>query len=178
MKIYLIGGKAGSGKSEVAKLIKNYYLAHNKRAIITEYSKYLKMYAKEILDWHETDAKPRKFLQDLGVTIRDNMDMPHMLINRLKEDLKVYNLYFDAVILSDVRYPDEITEIKKDYSTASSIYVINQFKESSLSLDEQMHITETALESFSDFDYTITNDDKENLENKVLNILEGENNES
>ena len=174
MKIYLIGGKAGSGKSEVAKIIRNYYLTNNKRVLITEFSKYLKMYAKEILNWQESDAKPRKFLQDLGVTIRENMDMPHMLINRILEDLKVYSLYYDVVILSDIRYPDEITEIKKAYSNALSIYVINQFKESTLSLEEQMHITETALENFTGFDYTITNDEKENLENKVLNILEGD----
>ncbi|MDE6061553.1 MAG: hypothetical protein K2G00_02185, partial [Duncaniella sp.] len=60
------------------------------------------MYASEILGWDGSEPKPRKFLQDLGVTIRENMDMPKMLINRMIDDIKVYSLYYDVVIISDV----------------------------------------------------------------------------
>lgn len=47
--------------------------------IITSFSKYIKMYAKEIIGWDGNEPKPRKFLQDLGVTIKENMDMPCFL---------------------------------------------------------------------------------------------------
>ena len=70
MKIYLVAGKSGSGKGEVARIIKEYYLGLGKKPIVTGFSKYLKMYAKEIIDWNGNNPKPRKFLQDLGVTIR------------------------------------------------------------------------------------------------------------
>ncbi len=174
MKIYLVAGKAGSGKSEVAKIIKEYYQAFGKRVLITEFSKYLKMYAKEVLNWHVDEPKPRRFLQDIGVTIRENMGMPLMLINRMMEDIKVYELYFDIVIISDVRLPEEIEEFKKKYQDCKSIYIVNQFEESKLTVKEQTHITETALENYGNFDITITNDNINTLESKVVSFLEGE----
>ena len=173
MKTFLIAGKAGSGKGEIAKIIKNYYGSFGKRVLITEFSKYLKMYAKEVLNWDGNEPKPRRFLQDIGVTIRDNMEMPLMLVNRLMEDLRIYELYFDIVIISDVRFPEEIEEFKKKYgANCKSIYVINQFEPSKLSIKEQTHITETALENYSNFDIIITNDNKDSLEGKVIAYLE------
>lgn len=172
MKIYLVAGKAGSGKGEVAKIIQEYYLSKKMKPIITEFSKYLKMYAKEIIGWDGSEPKPRKFLQDLGVTVRENMDMPLFFINRLIEDIKIYELYYDVVIISDVRLPEEIEEFKKKYQNVYSIYVINQFAASNLTLDEQMHPTETALENYGDFDITITNDNINVLDNRVINFIE------
>lgn len=172
MKIYLVAGKAGSGKAEVAKIMKEYYLSQKKKVLITEYSKYLKMYAKEILNWNGSEPKPRTFLQDLGVTIRENMDMPLFFIHRMLEDIKIYELYYDVVIISDVRLPEEIEEMKKHYKNVYSIYVINQFAASPLSLKEQMHPTETALENYSNFDITITNDNLNVLDNKVIEFIE------
>lgn len=176
MKIYLIAGKAGSGKGEVAKLLKQEYLSKNKKAIITEYSKYLKMYAKEIIGWDGNNPKPRKFLQDLGVTIKDNMDMPNMLINRMIEDLKIYSLYFDVAIIADVRYPDEIDKIKEAFPDCTSVYIENQFGKSILTVEEQMHITETALENYDKFDNIIINDELEKLDNKVQALIESSDN--
>lgn len=172
MKIFLVAGKAGSGKGEVAKIIKEYYLSLKKKPIITEYSKYLKLYANEILGWNGEEPKPRKFLQDLGVTIRENMDMPHLLINRMIEDIKVYSLYYDVVIISDVRYPEEITEMKKTFNNVYAMYVVNQFGKSELTLEEQTHVTETALENYGSFDITITNDNINVLDNRVIEFIE------
>lgn len=172
MKIFLVAGRAGSGKGEVAKIIKEYYISLKKKAIITEYSKYLKLYANEVLGWNGEEPKPRKFLQDLGVTIRENMDMPKLLINRMIEDIKIYSLYADIVIISDVRYPDEIEDLKNNFKNVYSIYVINQFGKSELSLEEQTHVTETALENYSNFDITITNDNLNILDNRVIEFIE------
>lgn len=172
MNLYLVAGKAGSGKSEVAKIIKEYYLGLGKRVLTTEFSKYLKLYAKEIIDWDGNDPKPRKFLQDLGVTIRENMDMGNILINRMLEDLKIYALYYDVVIINDVRYPEEIDKLKEVYPNAKSLYIINQFAKSPLSLEEQLHITETALESYANFDVTVTNDNLNVLDNRIIKFLE------
>lgn len=175
MKIFLVAGKAGSGKGEVSRIILEYMQSKGKKAIVTQFSKYLKMYAKEVLNWDGNDPKPRAFLQDLGVTIKDNMDMPLFLINRMIDDIKVYSLYFDTVIISDVRLPLEIEEIKKHFDDVTSIYVVNQFAPSTLTLKEQMHITETALEDYTDFDLTIANDNLNKLDDKVCSFLESRN---
>ena len=41
MRIFLIAGKAGSGKNVVAKLIKEYYIYKVEECAITSYSKYI-----------------------------------------------------------------------------------------------------------------------------------------
>ncbi len=172
MKIYLVAGKSGSGKGVVSKIIKEYYLSLGKRVIETQFSKYLKMYAREILGWKGENPKPRKFLQDLGITIRENMAKPKFFIDRLIDDIRVYELYYDIVIINDVRLPIEIEEFKKMYKDVATIYVINQFEASDLTVEEQMHETETALENYSNFDITITNDNINVLDNKVIAFLE------
>ena len=175
MKVYLIAGKAGSGKSEVAKYIKEYFIYQKEETVITEYSKYIKMFAKELTDWDgSNNNKPRKFLQDFGSYIRNEMGEKKFFVNRMLEDLDIYTNYVDVVVISDVRYPAEIEGIKEQYPAAISIYVVNQFGQSKLSIEEQMHPSELALEDYADFDYTIANDDEKTLKDKVFKILEGE----
>lgn len=171
MKIYLVAGKAGSGKGEVSKIISEYYNKNGKKTVISEFSKYLKLYAKEILGWDGDNPKPRDFLQDLGSKIKTDMNMPFFLIERMIEDVKIYNLYADVLIISDVRMPLEIEELKKRFSNVCSIYVINNFEKSKLTDKQQNDITETALDNYDEFDYVIVNDDISNLENKVHEIL-------
>ena len=175
MKVYLVAGKAGSGKGEVAKLIKEYYIYQKSETVITEYSKYIKVFAKELTDWDGNPLKkPRKFLQDMGLYIRTEMGEPKFFVRRMLEDLDIYSNYVDVVVISDVRYPIEIEEIKKNYPDAVAIYVENQFGQSALSIEEQTHPTEIALEEYPNFDYTIANDNIGDLKDKVFKILERE----
>ena len=99
--------------------------------------------------------------------------MPKIFINRMIEDIKVYNLYFDVVIIDDVRLPMEIEDLKNTFNNVYAMYVINQFAPSKLTLEEQMHITETALENYSNFDITIVNDNIERLDDRVIKFIEG-----
>ena len=175
MKVYVIAGKAGSGKSEVAKYIKEYYIYQKLDTVVTEYSKYIKLFAREITDWDGSNTnKPRKFLQEFGSYVRNEMGEPKFFVNRMLEDLDIYNNYADVVVISDARYPVEIEEIKKYYPDAVAIYVMNQFGQSKLTIEEQMHPSELALEDYTSFDYTIANDDEKTLRDKVFKILEGE----
>ena len=172
MRIFLIAGKAGSGKGEVAKIIKEYYIYKLEKCVITEYSKPLKKFAQELTDWDgNPNTKPRKYLQDLGDQIR-KIDGKYF-INKMLDDLKIYETLVDNVVISDVRMPDEIEDIKLNYDNVYSICVENQFSESKLTLEEQSHITETALEDYAEFDYILANDTYENLKDKVFKFLEG-----
>ena len=54
----------------------------------------------------------------------------------------------------------------------NSIFLIT-FAPSKLTIKQQSDITETALERYTDFDYTIANDDINLLKDKVFKILEG-----
>lgn len=175
MKIYLIAGKAGSGKSEIARYIKEYYIYQKQETAITEYSKYIKLFAKEITGWDGNGAnKARDFLQGLGSYVRNELGEPKLFTRRMLEDFDIYSNYVDVVVVSDVRYPIEIDEIKKEYPDAVSILVINQFGQSKLTLEQQMHPSELALEDYDNFNYTIANDDSKTLRDKIFKILEGE----
>lgn len=173
MKIFVIAGKAGSGKGEVAKLIKEYYIYKLQNSVITEYSKYIKKFATELTDWDGiSENKPRDFLQDFGSKIRryDN----RFFTKRMIEDINVYSFAdIENVIISDARMPEEIDELRNNFDNVYAIYIENQFGLSKLSIEQQSHITETALENYDDFDYTIANDSLEELKNKVFRFLEG-----
>lgn len=178
MKIFLVGGKSGSGKGEVAKLIKEFYIYKLEESVITEFSKYLKLYATELTEWDGNPAtKPREYLQNIGDLVR-SMDS-NFLISRMIEDIEVYKNYVQNVIISDVRFPKEIDEMALNYDNVYSIYVDNQFRESTLSLKEQSHPSETSLETYPDFDLSIANDsDLNSLKDKVFKFLEGIENEN
>lgn len=173
MKIFLIAGKARSGKFEVAKCMKQFYNQNQKKTVITEYSKYIKMFAKEMTDWDgNREKKPRKFLQELGTFIRVNLKQPKFFINRMKEDIMVYEKFFDNIIVADVRFPEELEDIKKHYREVYTFYIINEHGDYDLTIEETNHETERALDNYNDFDYMIVNDNKENLKEKINEILE------
>lgn len=172
MRIFLVAGSAGSGKGEVAKFIKEYYIYKLENCVVTEYSKYLKRFAQELTDWDgNPNTKPRKYLQELGDKIRgiDNK----FFVNNMLNDLKVYETLTDNLVIADVRMPNEIEDIKLNYDNVYAIYVVNQFGKSSLTLEEQSHITETALDDYEEFDYVLANDDINTLKDKVFKYLEG-----
>ena len=71
MKIFVIGGKSGSGKNEVAKMVNEFYIYKLKKCVTTEFSKYIKLFAKELTDWDGiSQNKPRRFLQEFGAKVR------------------------------------------------------------------------------------------------------------
>ena len=89
------------------------------------------------------------------------------------DDLKVYEELVENVVVSDVRFPEEIEDIKLNYDNVYAIYVENQFGVSKLTLEEQTHRTETALENYNEFDYILVNDTLESLKEKVFKYLDG-----
>ena len=91
------------------------------------------------------------------------------------EDINIYEQYgIDTVIIGDARMPEEIEALRENFDNVYSLYVENQFAPSKLSVEEQAHITEIALENYNDFDYTLANDGStDDLKDKVFKYLEG-----
>lgn len=175
MKIILISGRANSGKTKLGEYIVKYAKIKNLRAIQTEYSKYLKLYAKEIIGYDGSrENKPRKFLQDLGSFIREDLKKKHFFTDRMLEDFKVYEKFADIVVISDVRLKEEIEDIKKSGYEVITIRVNNQHSAYNLTEEEKNHITETSLLNYPDFDYTIENKNLNDLESFAKKLVEGE----
>lgn len=173
MKIYLISGKARSGKHEVAKLIKKYLENNDETTIITEFSKYIKLYAKEFGLWDgKEETKPRTFLQDMGEFIRKDLDMLDFFINRMKDDMKIFEHYYDNVIIADVRLINEIEKIKNSYNDVYSVHVVSNMSQKGLNEEQRKHLSETELDNYNNFDILIENNYEEDLEIKVNKIME------
>ena len=170
MRIFIIGGKANTGKNTLAKYIKEYYDKKDEKSIITEYSKYIKLVANEMIDWEETHKKPRKFLQDLGEEYRKAID-PNIFINRMKEDILIFQKYYQNIIICDARLIPEITLLKTKYQNCYTIHLIGNNK-NDLSSEEANHITETELEKYKNFDYQLENFDFKKLKENINKILD------
>ncbi len=168
MKVILISGKAGSGKDEVAKLLKMYL----GNTVITKLAKYIKLFATEMTDWDgKEDDKPRTFLQEMG----DNLRLldKNFLTKRMIEDFKLYEKFYDYVIISDVRLVNEIEYIKANYLNVVTIRVNAKESTRKLTEKEKEHITETELDNYNNFDYVIENDFKDDLKDEVKEIIGG-----
>ena len=172
MKIFIVGGKSGSGKGEVAKMIEEFYIYKLKKCVVTEYSKYLKLFAKELTDWDGiSQNKPRDFLQEFGSKIREYDK--YFFTKRMIEDINIYEIAgVDVLIIADARMPEEFEKLKENYDEVYSLLVVNQFTQSKLTIKQQSHITETALENYNEFDYTFANDNLQVLKDKVFKYLE------
>lgn len=167
-KIFIISGKARSGKNEISKIIERYY--SNKKCITISFGYYIKDYAKRISDWDGSEeTKLRELLQQLGIELVRNKIDKRLFIDRILQDIEIFSYFYDIIIISDVRLLDEITILKENYPDSISIRVIRNNYDNKLTNEQKNHLTETNLDSYNDFNYIVNNDD--NLELKIIEIL-------
>lgn len=164
--IYLICGRARTGKDTVADMI---YNLNKKDSVKLSYTTYLKNYAKLISDWNgEEKSKPRELLQTLGTEIIKNQIDNKLLINRTIEDINVLSYFKKIIIISGARRKDEIEDIKNKFENVISIRVYKNELSNKLTESENNHITETDLDNYNSFDYEILNNgNEEELKNKI-----------
>ena len=113
-KIFILSGKAKSGKNMVADIIEAYYT--DKKCIQLSYAYYLKQYIKKITNWDGSEEnKPRDLLQSLGIDLIKKIDQK-LLIRRVMEDIKVYSYFYDVIIVTDARLIEEIEEPKRIFN--------------------------------------------------------------
>ena len=83
----------------------------------------------------------------------------------MKEDLNIYSHFVDDVIISDVRMPKELEELKSFHPV--KIKVVNENANYDLTPKEASHETEHALDNYEGFDYVIKN----KTEQEITEIL-------
>lgn len=170
--IYVLCGKSGNGKTTSSKIIENFYNAKGKKTISLAYASYLKEYAKRILNWNgDEKTKPRDFLQQLGVELIKTKIDDSFLIKRIIEDIKVYSYFYDVIIISDARFPDEIDNIRNSFENVRTIKLLGQ-ENKKLTAFQKNHASEVGLENYNNYDYIVDNNGTlDDLKNKIENIL-------
>ena len=174
--IFLFTGKARHGKDTAAGFLKDCFEKDGKKVIFSQYAKYIKFYCKEMYGWDgREETKPRELLQKLGTeVIRNKLDKAEMFIQRQVDDIEIYSYFYDAIMVSDIRLPREIEGLKEKYK---KVVVINIFRpnfESELSSEQKKHITETAMDNYTDYDYKIINTTLDKLKEDMIEIYNKE----
>ena len=161
-KIFILSGKAKSGKNLIADFIEEYY--SDKKCIQLSYAYYLKQYIKKITTWDGNEQnKPRDLLQSLGIDLVKKID-DKLLIRRVMEDVQVYSYFFDVIIITDARL---IEEIETPKSLFNCITIRINKDDNNLTLEQKKHITETNLDNYRNFDYVINNNDISETKNQI-----------
>ena len=171
-KIYILSGKAKSGKNVVSDIITNYY--KDKKCISISYSYYLKDYIKRITNWNgDEETKPRELLQQIGIELIKNKINDKLFINRLIEDVEVFSYFYDIIVVTDARLVDEIEIPKQKLENVITIRINRENIDNNLTDNQKNHITETALDNYNNFDYIVDNNKTyEDLEKEIIKILE------
>ena len=157
--IFVLSGKAKSGKNLIADKIENYY--KNKRCIQISYAFYLKNYVKNIYDWNGSEEdKSRELLQKIGIDLIKNKIDSNLLIRRVCEDIKVYSYFYDIIIITDARLKDEIEIPKRLFNNVVTIRIDSIYYDKKMTIEQMNHITETNLDNYNKFDYVINDFDK------------------
>ncbi len=174
MKIFLIGGKARSGKDTISDFIEETLKNEDKKVCRLQVSSYIKYYAKTYFGWDGSEeTKPRELLIKLGTDIIRNKIDENFHINRLLQDIEVLSYFFDYFIISDIRFPVEIEKVKEKYNDVVAIKMIRESDE--LTEEQKKNRTETSLDDYEGFDYTIENfGSLEDLKAKALEIIKNE----
>ena len=163
-KLFVIAGKAQSGKDTTAKIIKE---TTTKKVLIYSCTTYLKKYIKDIYGVYNENNKPRTILQNLGKEIKEKY--PCFFIDRMNEDIRFLASYYDIIIITGVRLIPELNFLKK---TFNAILIKMESSGNNLTETEKKDITETDVDNYHNYDYIIENDNYNILKEKTKKIME------
>ena len=117
-RLYVLAGKARSGKDTTADFMEKYY--KDKKIIRLMYGAGVKIYATLLSSWNGSEEdKPRELLQRIAVDSRKVN--PDYTIKRMEEDINILKDYCDIIIITDARMPDEVLMPKEKFKEAVTI---------------------------------------------------------
>lgn len=172
MIVLLVCGKAESGKDTLASVAKKILEEKGKKVLITHYADLLKYICKQYLGWNgEKDEYGRKMLQYVGTEVFRERDENYWA-NFVMTILKTFYGYWDAVIIPDCRFKNEL-EIPKEYGfNVKSIRIKRDSHKNKLTKEQTSHSSETDLDE-AVFDYRIDNNGTlSDLESKTREMIE------
>ena len=171
-KVYLISGKARHGKDTFSGFLSDVYKENGKKVIVTQLSKYIKYYAREMTGWNLTEEdKPRELLQNLGTgIIREKLGKEDLFIKRMIDDIEIFSCFYDAVIISDVRLKKEIDDLRVAYPKLVSINIFRPNFDNGLTEEQKKHKTEIDLDDYDKFNEQVINTTLEELKETAEKI--------
>ena len=90
--------------------------------------------------------------------------MEDLFIKRMIDDIKIFSCFYDAIIISDVRFKKEIDDLRKVYPNLISVNIFRPDFDNGLTEEQKKHKTEIDLDDYDKFDLRIINTTLEKLE--------------
>lgn len=146
-----------------------------KRVLIINYADLLKFYCKKYFGWDgEKDEHGRTLLQKIGTEKVRNKNN-NFWVDRVIDFAIIFEEDYDYILIPDCRFKNEIERWNENKFNYISLRVERLNYQNSLTPEQQLHISETALDNY-EFDYYIKTKNKEELEQEVskfIKYLEG-----
>lgn len=170
MKVITISGKAEAGKDSTAKMLKNIYeKQYGRKVLIVHYADYLKYICTQYFGWDgKKNLKGRALLQYVGTDLirKKNPDFWATTVANL---LDVVGSQYDYILIPDTRFPNEVELMKNKFNTLS-INIVRLDFENSLTPEQRLHPSETALDGYR-FDYVVRSESGlDNLEREISGL--------
>ena len=151
-----ISGKARNGKDETAKQMKEVLECLNKRVVIAHYADLVKFICTKYFDWDgQKDEKGRTLLQQIG-TEAVRTKYPDFWVDFVLKVIELFPDRWDCVIVSDTRFPNEITKVEQSGYKVIHIRVQRDNFDNGLTEEQKQHASEIALDGVEPT-YTIHN---------------------
>ncbi len=176
MKIFVIAGKARTGKNTLGNYLRDELKEYGYKPCVMHLTEPLYSYARNYFDWSEnTGEKPREFLQKMGIEIiKEKLHKNYFLIDRTCEDIEILSNFFDVFIITDARLIMELEELKKRFDDVVTIKLERNNYDDLLTDEERSHITETEIDDYRNFNYIIKNTGIDELRKEANNIIKNE----
>ena len=157
MRVILLIGKAGVGKDESYKCIKELYPTAERYAFADR----LKIFAYE-MGWDgRKDERGRKLLQGIGQTVRTYKEG----FWALKVAKAIENDMPEIAVITDCRFPNEIQLIKDYFRDVTTIRIIRD-------VSEMSDISEHALDDYTPDFEVVNNGTILDLKDSLKDVLE------
>jgi len=170
-QIFLISGKAMSGKDSTANLLKEKI---NGKSLIIHNADYLKYIAKEYMGWNgQKDKQGRALLQNLGTEkVRMGLGKPLFWVEKSCDVIDILKDDYDYFLIPDTRFRNEVFLPNARFpSCVTSIRVERLNFYNGLTEEQQQHLSEIDLDNF-DFDYRVISENGlDNLEIEVDKLI-------
>ena len=158
MVILGIAGKAESGKTTFANLLKDQLENLNQRVILINYADYVKFIAEKYYNWNgEKDEYGRQLLQTIGTEKGRNLVDKNLWVDMVINTVQLAQLDFDVAIVADCRFPNEFDRWEERGDRIVKIKIERPNYENHLTDMQRNHLSEVALDNYANWDITITN---------------------
>lgn len=170
-KFLCISGKAQHGKDTTANILYKELTNIGKRALVVHYADLVKYTCRSWFGWNgEKDEVGRTLLQRVGTDVV-RKKRPDFWVDFVLDMVSFFDEEWDYLIIPDTRFPNEINKSKERGYQTTHIRVVRKDFVSPLTIEQQMHISETALDNETPDILLVNDGTREDLEVTIREMV-------